>query len=417
MRGVSGIVADGVGVDHNGERINDLGKGVLTPTHLITAQTAYLAVCIATAHAPAPGEAIVAVVAALIPDLDSRPSYAGRLLPPLSGWIEHVFGHRGVTHSLLAQVVAGALAWALLPFGYFLALIAGWVSHAIADMMTPSGVAWLWPARGRCVLPGNPRYRMEAMGKGELGFLIVMALIGLLLMPLARTGEGTTGLIRSAIGDVAAARRDYDAGKGGHAFALELRGRDNRTYADVSGTYAIVGPYREAGFILETDQGPRSVCRSGTCDWYAEHAALIRGAPEATTTYELHVERTTGAALREWLEPLAESGKQYLLGSLSASGVRPVPPVVEVSGDTVILNYAAPEMLRAWKGRTLRDVEITVQVRHAPGVGGRGAGGAEDAVDAVASPAAAVAETERGCRPVTKAPGAQPRGGQGSARR
>ncbi len=65
------------------------------------------------------------------------------------------------------------MAWTLLPFGYFLALVAGWVSHSVADMMTPSGVAWFWPARGRCLLPGNPRYRMEAMGKGELGFLAV----------------------------------------------------------------------------------------------------------------------------------------------------------------------------------------------------------------------------------------------------
>lgn len=190
---------------------------MLTPTHLLTAQTAYLGACLAFAHPPAPGEAAVALAAALIPDLDSRQSYAGRLLPPLSGWLERQVGHRTVTHSLLAQALAGALAWALLPSGVFLALVAGWVSHTLADMMTPAGVAWLWPARGRCVLPGNPRYRMETMGRGELGFLIVMALAGLALMPLARTGEGTTGLIRSAIGDVAAARAEYDGGKGSAA--------------------------------------------------------------------------------------------------------------------------------------------------------------------------------------------------------
>ena len=42
----------------------------------------------------------------------------------------------------------GVLAWALLPFGYFLALVVGWVAHSVADMMTLSGVMWFWPAAG-----------------------------------------------------------------------------------------------------------------------------------------------------------------------------------------------------------------------------------------------------------------------------
>jgi len=32
----------------------------------------------------------------------------------------------------------GARAYALLPFGYCLAIVAGWVSHSVADMMTPA---------------------------------------------------------------------------------------------------------------------------------------------------------------------------------------------------------------------------------------------------------------------------------------
>ncbi len=119
---------------------------MLTPTHLLTAQVVYLAGCISTAHPPIPAEALVALAGALIPDLDSRQSYIGRALPFLSAPLEYRFGHRTLTHSLLAQVLFGALAWALLPFGLFLALVPGWVSHSLADMMTPSGVVWLWLA-------------------------------------------------------------------------------------------------------------------------------------------------------------------------------------------------------------------------------------------------------------------------------
>jgi len=70
------------------------------------------------------------------------------------------------------------------------------------------------------VIPGNSNYRMDSMSKGELTFLVVMALSGLLLKPLAGSGLGTTGLIRSAIGNIASAREDYDARKGSHAWSL-----------------------------------------------------------------------------------------------------------------------------------------------------------------------------------------------------
>jgi len=88
---------------------------MIAPTHLIVGQSAYPAACIALAHPPVLADVCVAMGAALIPDLDSRASYAGRLLPPLSDWIERRFGHRGLTYSLLAQFLAGALALWLLP--------------------------------------------------------------------------------------------------------------------------------------------------------------------------------------------------------------------------------------------------------------------------------------------------------------
>jgi inner membrane protein len=213
---------------------------MLTPTHLVAGQSAYLAVCAASGNPPAISESVVALAAAMLPDLDARQSYIGRLIPPLSTWIGTRFGHRTLTHSLAAQVVVLAFAWWLIPTGYFIALAAGWISHSIADMMTRSGVCWFWPSLARCVLPGNPRYRMEVLGRGELWFLLVMVGFGLVMMPLAQRAEGTTGLIRSAIGDIGNARKDFDADKGRLRFAITIRGRDNISYADISGTYRVI---------------------------------------------------------------------------------------------------------------------------------------------------------------------------------
>lgn len=81
--------------------------------------------------------------AVMIADLDSRQSYVGRLFAFLSGPLGYWVGHRTATHSLLAQALAGVAVWFVLPFGFFLALVAGWVLYSAADMMTPSGVGVL----------------------------------------------------------------------------------------------------------------------------------------------------------------------------------------------------------------------------------------------------------------------------------
>ena len=210
----------------------------------------------------APAEAAAALAAALLLDLDSRQSYLGRVLRLLAGWLEDLVGHRTLTPSLLAQGVVEALAWWGLPFGYFLAIVAGWVSHTVADMMTPSGVCWFWPSCARCVLPGNTRYRMEAMGRGELWFLVIMGLCGMVLIPLAATGQSTAGLVRSAIGAIGSARHDYDAHKGEWAYWLEIKGKDSRSFADLFGRYYVIEPWQAAGFLVETETGVRSVCQA-----------------------------------------------------------------------------------------------------------------------------------------------------------
>ena len=341
---------------------------MLTPAHLVTGQTTFLLATVIAGHQPTISEALLAVAASVIPDLDSKQSYVGRTVPFISGALENYFGHRTLTHSLVTQVIIGLLAYIFLPFGYFLALMAGWLSHSMADMMTPAGVCWFWPSRVRCVLPGNVRYRMESMGKGELWFLMIMALSAIPLLSLAQTGKGTTGLIRSAIGNIASAREVYDAHKGSHAWSLKVEGRNNRTYEDVAGTYPVIGPYGESGFIIETPVGPQSLCINSSCDWYSDHAALVKGSPQQTTTTTVQTQRTRSDSLFDLLAPIQTSGSVYLLGELSASGIAPSPPTVEVNGESVQLSYVSPEVIRSWGKKKLVDVNLTIQIRHDPDI-------------------------------------------------
>ncbi|EXJ13572.1 metal-dependent hydrolase [Imhoffiella purpurea] len=339
---------------------------MLTPTHLLFAQTTYLTACVVAAHPPTPEEAAVALLGAALPDLDSRASYVGHILRLTSDFLERYFGHRSMTHSLLVQILAGLLAFWLLPFGFALALLSGWVSHSWADMMTKGGVAWFWPARIRCVLPGNPDYRMELAKGGEMGFLVIMILVGVVMMPLAQTGKGTAGLLRGALGDLEMVRRDYDQHKGDFLFSVQVRGKDNRTDRDISGTYAVMGPWREAGLILETPEGPRSLCAGSACNWYSAHAELTRGEPIKTSTVNVTTSLISVAELRERTEALSQTGAVFLLGTAQAEGIKPEPPTLEVTADALTFAYATPAILDKLQGRSLRNVDLTLQVRHAP---------------------------------------------------
>lgn len=337
---------------------------MLAPSHLITGQFAYLACCLSTGHPPEIAEAWVAAGCALLPDLDKRNGIVGRLFPYLSEPIEYRFGHRTLTHSLLFSAVLALLLWPLLPFGWWLAVVSGYASHPVADMMTPHGVAWFWPSRWRCVLPGNVRYRMQAMGWAELGFALTLGLLTIPMLLIAQEGEGTGGIIKAAIGSIEEARERYDAEKGANAWVLRVEGRDNRSYEDVGGEYPIIGPWREGGFIVEGSEGARSVCRSSACDWYAEHGVAVKGTEEAVTVRHVTAKSVSPRELIRVLEPLREVGKVYLLGSLEARGIVSAPPCVEVSGEAVALTYADMAVLQGWRRGRLRKVELVVQVRH-----------------------------------------------------
>lgn len=295
---------------------------MIAPTHIITAQTAYLAASVATGHSPVLAEAFTAAACGLLPDLDKRQGIIGRLFPMISEPLEYHIGHRTLTHSLLFLGMLGLALWYALPFGWWLAVMAGTASHIFADILTPTGVELFWPSKARAVMPGNPRYRFEAMGWPELGFAVVMGAAAIPLLQLARAEEGTGGVIKSALGDIASARRDYDAQKGANAWSLRIKGRDNRSYGDIGGEYPVIGPWGESGFIVQADGAPRSVCGQESCDWYADHAVLVKGAEEATTTRTVNATTLSTLSLVEALRPLQEHGTVYLLGTLAAHFVR-----------------------------------------------------------------------------------------------
>jgi len=103
--------------------------------------------------------AVIAALAALLPDLDAPRSKIRSLalgpfrpLDPLGDLLHGAWGHRGPLHSLLGLIVFGlicALPLALLwGWVYGAAALLGYASHLALDAMTRHGVPLL-PARGK----------------------------------------------------------------------------------------------------------------------------------------------------------------------------------------------------------------------------------------------------------------------------
>jgi len=214
-------------------------------SHLLVAGAGYLTLASATPgvlghvpHAQVAAGAVCAAGASLLPDLDCPGSTIARALGPISELLAHVVsrlagGHRAGTHSLLAwlaasialtltldaahgptvalvvctlacalmlRVITGARATvcALLALGASVALVAGvghadqWLpdavlvgygTHLLCDLVTVEGVPLLWPLslkRYKLALIGATdhwREHLVCMAAGALGAYLALKLI------------------------------------------------------------------------------------------------------------------------------------------------------------------------------------------------------------------------------------------------
>lgn len=89
----------------------------------------------------------VAALAAWIPDVDHPQSAIGRILFPLSIWLNKKYGHRTVTHCLRFVLIMSLVTLPLIIIGwrYWLAVPIGVFAHLMSDGMTVSGVPLMYP--------------------------------------------------------------------------------------------------------------------------------------------------------------------------------------------------------------------------------------------------------------------------------
>ena len=339
---------------------------MIAPTHIIGGQLSYFIVSWWAGHPPHIVETLVAGFAALLPDLDHKKSFISRLIPLSEEGHDLLGKHRTFTHS----VIAIALVWLItrfLPDGLALAVLSGYVSHILLDLMTKSGVKLFWPSQSRAAFPGNIEFRIEVMGRGELKYAAFLVMLCVPALWAAEHNAGFLGTMRDAIGDIQAARNHFDSHRREAEWWLTVRGMTSQGFEPIDGHYKIISHYRANGLILKTPEGPRSVCGSYDCDWSVDRAVIKRGLPAQTSAQYLRTRAISAEMLRELLEPYEQIGEVYLAGELQLAGVAGESPTIIVNDDQVTLNFAEPNQIWHWSGR-ITQVSLMIHIRHQPGV-------------------------------------------------
>jgi inner membrane protein len=132
-------------------------------------------------------------IAGLLPDVDISKSPAGRVLFPISKFLEKRFPHRSCTHSILASVAIGSVAYGL-AYSSFISwrlahgMLIGYTFGYLVDLITKSGIQLFFPANLRCVVPGNRNLRLSTGSNWEYSILVLVVAALLLVLNINTHG-------------------------------------------------------------------------------------------------------------------------------------------------------------------------------------------------------------------------------------
>jgi inner membrane protein len=210
-----------------------------------------------------------AALASQLPDADTSTSFVGRILFPLSRWLERHVPHRTVTHSFLATAIIALLAlplrWQQAQLWY--AVILGYGSGWFGDAFTKAGVAAFYPlSSARLVIPANPRLRLTTGSRA--GYLVYA---GLLLSLFISLHLHTNGGLRRAF-------NAWLAQPEGVASLFAKASTTHQILAQIEGRFVASATPVKAEFTVLEVEGERLLVRAadGTLYWAEQEVTCVR---------------------------------------------------------------------------------------------------------------------------------------------
>ncbi|GAA6619223.1 metal-dependent hydrolase [Scytonema sp. NUACC26] len=276
-------------------------------THLLISGTA-TSLILGTAN---PSILMVGATAGLLPDVDISTSPAGRVLFPVSQYLERRFPHRSCTHSLAASTVVATLTYGLT---FFLPNSAFWLilAHAInigyffgwfADAFTRNGIEMFWPSSVRCVCPGNRNLRLASSSNAEYGVLVMLVLIAFISFNINSNG-GLLNQFNRLIASPSGVEQIYNQSGATHLITVRIQGVLSSDRAKVLGEYLIVGSYGQGFLVLSSDGKLYKAGKEPDCQIIIEQITADVGQVAITNVESITLDdENLGSSLNRFYRP------------------------------------------------------------------------------------------------------------------
>ena len=265
----------------------------------------------------------VGAIAGLLPDVDITKSPAGRILFPLSQFLEKRFPHRSCTHSILASLVVGSACYGLSYAGWLSndhahAIEIGYTFGYLADLVTKSGVQLFYPASLRCVVPGNRNLRLSTGSNWEYAILVII--ITLLMLTLnINTRGGMASALNEVLGTPRGVQEIINKKGGTHQVIVTVEGTRTFDRSRVHGSFAVLEQKDTNTFIIHPLDRPNELYQvSNKPDGSQIFAEHITATVSQKIKTRIHTVRFTDEELRPKLIELTQTAAQtYLTGSIA----------------------------------------------------------------------------------------------------
>jgi len=191
---------------------------------------------------------------AMLPDLDNKHSFIGKLLPFVSHHLYKLFGRRRMTHSLILWgPLAGVGVLLKSDMGWLIFLLAfGAITHCLLDCMNISGVQILFPVTTKIFAIGSSKqYRIQVASKSDFITLVICLTLSLVSIKVTQVG-GMRAIVGYVVGSYDMAMQQYLKQGTKTGFLTGSLRFVNGTIR--KGKYLIVGIERDGVAILVDDQ-------------------------------------------------------------------------------------------------------------------------------------------------------------------
>ncbi|MEO1466683.1 MAG: metal-dependent hydrolase [Cyanobacteria bacterium J06633_1] len=236
-----------------------------------------------------PAVLILSAIASQLPDVDTTKSYSGRVLFPLSSYLEKRFAHRSITHSFLALAIFAVIIFPVTFFGYryYLGLVSGYFWGFFGDVFTKSGVALFYPSKIRAICPANPRLRLSTGSNAEWFVLFILVVFAILSIQINSAG----GIVRNfnqALGLPSGAIETVNQDASRYLLKAHIKGRNAITQEPVEKAYEIIQPLNQNDLLVKDELGTTyRVGNSQESQIVASQMKIERVAPITTTVTNL----------------------------------------------------------------------------------------------------------------------------------